>query len=160
MRDLFSWETVALIALFYPGSVSLPAYWDGHRRRAAWGDCLGGPSQIWGPGECYDSAALRTLTATLTAARQPMRADGNADGNALAKKGEVRRRERRGEREDRGKRDGRETRNYRYICSFVFLLSFTVLHREICVNKEVNDVVYKEREETVSSSVNKRLNCK
>ena len=62
--------------------------------------------------------------------------------------------------ENREKRDGRETRNYRCSGSFVLLLSFTVLHREICVNKELNDVVYKEREETVSSSVNKRLNCK
>ena len=38
------------------------------------------------PGECCDSAALRTPTATLMATRQPMRVDDNADGNALAKK--------------------------------------------------------------------------
>ena len=59
------------------------------------------------------------------------------------------------EREDRETRDGKETRNYRCSYSFVFLLSFTVLHREICVNKEVNDGVYKKREETESTSVNK-----
>ena len=83
-----------------------------------------------------------------------MGADGNASAN-IRKTGE------RGEEsENREKREGRETRNYRCSCSFVFLLSFTVLQREICVNKEVNDVVYKEKEETVSSSVNKRLNCK
>ena len=87
-----------------------------------------------------------------------MRADVNADGNAFAN--EKRDRDRGEEREDGKQRDGRETRNYQCSCSFDFLLSFTVLHREICVNKEVNDVVYKESEETVSSSVNKRRNCK
>ena len=80
---LCSSKTIALIALFCPGSVSLPTYWNGLGRRAGWGGCLGGPRQIWGPGECCDSAALRTLTAT----RQPMRVDGNADGNGDASDG-------------------------------------------------------------------------
>ena len=51
------------------------------------------------------------------------------------------------------------TRNYRLaVASFSFCHLLCYIMK--CVNKEVNDVVYKEREETVSSSVNKRLNCK
>ena len=46
------------------------------------------------------------------------------------------------------------------ICVAVASSSFCHLHHEISVNKEINDIVYKEREETVLLSVNKRLNCK